>query len=232
MTVWWYKGFKMEKLKKYIRDHDSLMRVLAVIYNLFGFNSVKGRKGVKIHRGGVFCRRVKIVNGGSNNTLDFGKGCRLYNCTIRLFGENNHVVIDRDCVCRDVDIWISNGGVISIGHNTHFTGKIHIACIEGKRVEIGERCLFSNEIVFRTGDSHSVLNLSGERINPSKDIIVGNHVWVGQQVIVLKGAHIGNETIVGTRALVTGKEFDDNTVIAGSPAKVVKNGVTWNHNLM
>lgn len=180
----------------------------------------------------MFSRRVKIINSGKENLVELGEGCRLYDCTIQIFGDNNRVVIEKDCVLRDADIWISDGGVIHIGHNTHFTGKIHIACIEGKKVEIGERCLFSNEIVFRTGDSHSILNLSGERINPAKDIAIGNHVWIGQQVVVLKGAHIGNETIIGTRALVTGKEFEDNVIIAGSPAKVVKKGVTWHHDLV
>lgn len=42
----------MEKLKRYIRDHESLMKFLAMVYSFFSFNSVKGRRGVKIHRGG------------------------------------------------------------------------------------------------------------------------------------------------------------------------------------
>lgn len=222
----------MDKIKRHIRDHEILIQFLAMVYSSFGLNSVKGRKGIKIQCGGTFSRRVKIKNNGIGNILEFGKGCRLYDCTIQLFGDNNHVVIDRDCVCKNLDIWISDGGLIHIGHNTHFTGEIHIACIEGKKVEIGERCLFSDKIVFRTGDSHSILNFMGERLNPAKDIIIGNHVWIGQQVIVLKGAHVGNESIIGTRALVTGKDFEDNVIIAGSPAKVVKRDVTWHHNLI
>lgn len=131
-----------------------------------------------------------------------------------------------------MDIWISGGGRIEIGHNTHFTGKIHIACIEGKQVHIGERCLFSDEITLRTGDSHSILNRDGMRINPADDIYIGEHVWVGQQVVILKGAHIGNKSIVGTRALVTGKMFEDGVVLAGSPAREIESNVSWHHELL
>lgn len=92
--------------------------------------------------------------------------------------------------------------------------------------------MFSNEITFRTGDSHSIINNLGERINQSEDIRIGNHVWIGQKVIVLKGAEIGNDSITGTASLVTGKKFEDNVIIAGSPAKVIKQGVSWDHELL
>ena len=132
---------------------------------------------------------------------------------------------------KELDLWVSDGGYTKIGHNTYITGKTHIACIEGKKVTIGERCLFSNDITFRTGDSHSILTLSGERVNQAEDITIGDHVWIGQQVVVLKGANIASESIVGTRALVTSKTFESNVVIGGSPAKVIKTGVMWHHEL-
>lgn len=139
--------------------------------------------------------------------------------------------IDRDCMLKELDLWVSDGGNTEIGHNTYITGKTHIACIEGKKVTIGERCLFSNDITFRTGDSHSILDMSGERVNLAADLTIGDHVWIGQQVVVLKGADVGTDSIVGTRALVTGKAFKGNTVIGGSPAKVIRSGVTWHHEL-
>lgn len=161
-----------------------------------------------------------------------GEGCRIYDSQIQFFGDNNTVRIEDDCVLKNVDIWISDSGIIEIGHNTHFTGKIHIACIEGKKVHVGERCLFSNQITLRTGDSHSILNSEGERINYARDIWIGSHVWVGQQVIVLKGAYIADESIIGTRALVTGKKFNEGVVLAGAPAKVIKEKVSWDHRIL
>lgn len=172
-----------------------------------------------------------MKNLGKDNTVEIEQGCRISNCNIQLFGNGNTVKIDHDCMLKDLDIWISDGGSVHSGHNTYISGKTHIACIEGKKVLIGARCLFSNDITFRTGDSHSVLNLGGERINLAEDITIGNHVWIGQQVVILKGAFVGDDSIIGTRALVTGKKFNGNVVIGGAPARVIKTDVTWNHEL-
>lgn len=214
-------------IKRYVRDHEGLMKFLALIYRAIGFNSITGKANMKILWGGVFAQRTHIKNKGKNNCLILEEGCRIYDSQIQFFGENNTVKIEHDCVLRNVDIWISDGGIIEVGHNTHFSGKTHMACIEGKKVHIGERCLFSDTITFRTGDSHSILDSDGKRINKAKDITIGDHVWIGQQVIVLKGSAVGADSIVGTGSLLTGKTYDSNSIIAGIPAKIVKQHVSW-----
>lgn len=223
---------KMNKILRFIRDHENIMNIIAMVYNFWGFNKYKRKRKLKFERGGVFMRNNSILNFGQNNTLKFGKGCRIYNSRIQFFGDNNSIIVDRDTVFKNVNIWISEGSIIEIGHNTHFTGDIHIACIEGKKVQIGERCLFSDQIVLRTGDSHSILDSSGTRINMAEDIRIGDHVWVGQRAVVLKGAEIGNGTVVGTSALVTGKKFGSNVILAGIPAKEIKENITWDHRLL
>lgn len=219
-------------IKRYVRDHEGLMRFLSLIYRMIGFNFIKGKSNMRISWGGAFAQHTHIKNNGKDNHLIIGKGCRIYDSQIQFFGDNNTVKIEDDCVLKNVDIWISGGGIVEIGHNTHFTGKIHIACIEGKKVHIGERCLFSNQIILRTGDSHSILDIEGKRINFAKDIWIGDHVWVGQQVIVLKGAYIADESVIGTCALVTGKKFNEGVVLAGAPAKVIKEKVSWDHRVL
>lgn len=214
-------------IKRYVRDHEGLMKFLSSIYRVFSFNSIKGKSNMKISWGGVFAQHTHIKNNGKNNHLILGEGCRIYDSQIQFFGDNNTVKIKHDCVLKNVDIWISDGGIVEIGHNTHFSGKIHIACIEGKKIHIGDMCLFSDTITFRTGDSHSILDNDGNRINIAKDITIGDHVWIGQQVIVLKGSIVGSDSIVGTGSLLTGKTYDSNSVIAGSPAQVIKQHVSW-----
>lgn len=222
----------MKRIELFIRQHEMLMCFLAAIYNFFCLNRIKGRRSLVFNKRGSFLSRSKFLNYGENNTIIFGKGCRVYNSRITIYGNGNYIFVDKDCVLKNVDIWISDGSAIEIGHNTHFTGNIHIACIEGKKVYIGERCLFSNQITLRTGDSHSILNSAGERINNAENIYIGNHVWVGQQVIILKGAKIGEESVIGTNALVTGKVFPKESILAGIPAKVIKNKITWDHRLL
>ena len=120
-----------------------------------------------------------------------------------------------------------DGGSIAIGEKTKFLGKTHVAVIEGTSVTIGKDCLFSSDIQLRTGDSHSILNMEGRRINPSRDITLGDHVWVGTQAFCTKGAQVASHSIIGARALVTGVFEEPHCTLAGVPAKVVKRDVDW-----
>ena len=49
---------------------------------------------------------------------------------------------------------------------------------------------------------------------------IGDNVFIGNNAIILMGAHIGNNCIVGAGAVVSG-EFSDNMVIAGNPARQI-----------
>ena len=100
------------------------------------------------------------------------------------------------------------------------------------RTDNCKRCLFSDSITFRTGDSHSVLDIDGRRINLAKDIHIGDHVWIGQHVTVLKGSVVRGDSIIGTGSILTGKEYQSNTIIAGSPARILKHHVTWDHRIL
>ena len=72
-----------------------------------------------------------------------------------------------------------------------------------------------------------VVDMEGNRINPSKDVVIGNHVWVGNHVIITKGVYIPDNCIIGTGAVVTSVFEKTNSVIAGVPAKVTKENINW-----
>ena len=181
-----------------------------------------------------FLRKVKIIiNGTGNKVIISPCGLSLLkNTTIYISGNNNIIRIGDRCNLISAEIWIEDShGEVSIGQRTSILGKTHLACIEGTKIVIGEKCLFSTDVVFRTGDSHSILDLETEkRINPSKDIIIGNHCWFGNKVTILKGVIIGQDTIVATGSIVTKSSNSSNVILAGNPAKVIKEGITWDIN--
>ena len=149
------------------------------------------------------------------------------NTTIYISGNNNTIRIGDRCNLINAEIWIEDScGEVSIGQRTSILGKTHLACIEGSKIEIGEECLFSTDVVFRTGDSHSILDLeTKKRINPSKDIIVGNHCLFGNKATVLKGVTIERDSIIATGAIVTKASILSNVILAGNPAKVIKTNI-------
>ena len=69
--------------------------------------------------------------------------------------------------------------------------------------------------------------IKGEPNHP-KDIILGNHVWIGKNATILKGVTIGHDSIIAMGSVVT-KSCEPNSIRAGNPAKVVKTDITWDY---
>ena len=59
------------------------------------------------------------------------------------------------------------------------------------------------------------------------DVIIGKHVWIGRNASVHKGAVIPDGCVVGANSFVTHKFEEQNTIIAGTPAKVIKRNIRW-----
>jgi acetyltransferase-like isoleucine patch superfamily enzyme len=99
---------------------------------------------------------------------------------------------------------------------------------EAASIDIGKDCMLSTEIIIRTGDKHSILDMhTGERINPARDVCIGDRVWIGRCVQILKGTVLHPETVVGACSVVSKAFAEGNCVVAGVPAKIVKRGIRW-----
>ena len=218
--------------KALVQKHRGVVEFLCGLYNLGCRMRIK-EKG-KQNRLEVPCallKNVKIQFLGSGNTVRVGDFSQLENVDIYICGDNNLVEIGAWCHLLGTEFCAEDdGNRISVGSGTKILGKTHLAAIETTSLVIGENCLFSSDVHFRTGDSHAVLDMQGRRINPSKDIILGDHVWVGTKTTFLKGAQVGRDSIVGACALVTGAHPEKNCVLAGVPAKVVKREINWDLN--
>lgn len=144
-------------------------------------------------------------------------------------GAESIIHIDGGCTNIKNSSFIASqcSGKIFIGNGFTSEGS-HIKAHEGKKVSIGKDCMFSAGIDISTTDYHSVLSVvDGTRINGAKDIIIGNHVWLGRNVDVLKGATIADDIVVGMGSTVSKPLVQSYTVYAGIPAKQVKRGTTW-----
>ena len=87
--------------------------------------------------------------------------------------------------------------------------------------------MFSKGIDVRTGDSHSIINnITRERLNPAKSIVIQEHVWIGKNATVLKGVTVGSHSIIGSNSMVV-KDVPVNCIVGGSPAMIIKDNVDW-----
>ena len=162
---------------------------------------------------------------GNNNTIEIGNNCRLINSLILISGDNNHLILD-DVAKLDgpIVIRLEGNSSLKIGTNSGIRGvKFYI---KDGTLSIGKNCMFSYGITIRNNDSHKVLDINGKITNVPGDIIIKDHVWICQDVSIIKGVEIGEISIIGFGSVVT-KGCPPNSVLAGNPAKVVKNNINW-----
>lgn len=169
----------------------------------------------------------KIHISGDNNTVIIHDTAKLINQTIVIKKNNNHISIGENSKITGFCELIGSGNTLKIGDNTDIGGaKFFIA--EQSTVTIGDNCLLSWGLIFRTSDMHSIFDLdSKKRINYSKDIFVGNKVWIAAETWLLKGALISNNSIVGARSTLSKAYNEESVILIGSPAKITKRNVVW-----
>jgi hypothetical protein len=190
--------------------------------------SVRGTRNL-FQAEGARLAGVELDIVGDRNRITVGEGCQLYNLKFHVRGSDHVVEIGRDCrFTRGGMIWIEDDHCsLTIGRGTTMV-EVHIAVTEpGSKIVIGEECMFANDIDVRCGDSHSILDAaSGERINFAEDVTIARHVWVAAHAVILKGVHIGADSVVASGAIVT-KSCEPGSLLAGNPAKVLKTGILW-----
>ncbi len=179
-------------------------------------------------------KKVTIKLGGRNNRLVLGEGVEISHCEIRLDGENNLIEVGPYTRISSGKIYLrhTQGQHIRIGADTTIEGA-YLLIDEAASIDIGRDCMLSTDIIIRTGDKHSIIDISsGARINHSRDIRIADRVWVGRDVQILKGTVLHPETVVGACSVVS-KAFEEGfCVIAGVPAKLVKRGIRWDRKLI
>lgn len=185
-------------------------------------------KGNRIKNRGIrIASRIQIR--GNNNVVIIDKGAALLNCTIRITGNNCVIFLKNNCYVTEVEIFVENNNcMVEIGNKTFIGRQTHIACTEdNSQIIIGGGGMISSYCQIRSGDSHSILDLDGNRINPAASVRIGEHCWLGEGCKVLKGVTLGDNCIVSTGAIVT-KSYGSNVLIGGVPAKIVKENINWN----
>lgn len=98
------------------------------------------------------------------------------------------------------------------GVGTYFQG------IDGKIV-LGKGCFIANGCGFITAN-HDLHDPAKHQ--PGKDIVLGEACWIGMNAVILPGVHLGPHTVVGAGSVVTKSFPEGKCVIAGAPARIIK----------
>lgn len=116
-----------------------------------------------------------------------------------------------------------NGGSIKFGDNFSCNKCCFIS--SDNEIIFGNDVLLGWNVSIRDSDGHKIIYLDEKK--RYNNVFIGNHVWICSYVDILKNSKIGNDCIVGYKSLVTNLTTDNNKLIVGAPAKVVKDNINW-----
>ena len=151
------------------------------------------------------------------------------NCNINS-GRSTIVRMDKDArmlvkgsfqIFYDADIVVFEGGILNIGSG-YINSNLKLLC--SNSIIIGNDCAISHDVTIMDSDFHNIDYANHEKSAP---VNIGNHVWIGSRAMILKGVTIGDGAIIGAGSVVT-KDVPTKSIVAGVPAKVIKENIEWN----
>lgn len=119
----------------------------------------------------------------------------------------------------DCDILIFPEGKVVLGSG-YINSSLKLRCTG--LITIGENVAISHDVTIMDSDHHSINGMPVA----TAPVKIGNHVWIGTRVTILKGVEIGDGCIIAAGSVVT-KSIPANSLAAGIPAKIIKRNVTW-----
>ena len=209
---------------------------------LFPYKTSKGNniniyvdnKKVKLARK---IKGLKVIfnKNACGNTLDLYLPLSFKDTTIIFTGSKSKITIKStkntiDCAYLHCAAW----GEIFINEDSRITMPNLVLRANNNtkenpsKIVIGKSVQIGKDVIIRTSDGHSIFNLEDKLpYNAPQDVIIGDNVWIGERSVILKGSTIPNNSIVGSCSIVCKKFEEENVILAGVPAKIVKRNIKW-----
>ncbi|MBE7702745.1 MAG: acyltransferase [Cyanobacteria bacterium SIG28] len=177
---------------------------------------------------------IQIEFYGKNNVVELHEPLSTFsNCRI-ILQDNSSVKILKQQEHQIANLYIfarySTGINISIGENCSIN-QLNIEATRSKDLicQIGNNCMISSDTMLRLHDAHTIYDVNTKLpLNkPSKGIVIGDNCWISQFVKILKDVEIPASSIIGIGSIVTKSFEKENTIIAGIPAKIVRENIAW-----
>ena len=204
------------------------LNILRALYLNLKFN-----KNVDLSRLILINKDVELSLASSSKIV-LEKGARLnFGFFTHIFSKrrNSKLILEEDAsfvltgkamIQSGAMIFLGRGKTLKIGRST-FTSNIKILAHDD--ITIGDNCIFGWECQIFSGDGHPIYQ-EESIINKDVPVVIEDNVWVGSRALILKGVRVGKGSIVAAGAVVT-KDVPPNCIVAGNPAKVVKENISW-----
>lgn len=193
---------------------------------IHGFQDERGNR---IVWSGDAIPNTRITFTGHNNLLRIEQGARIGSLSVQFDCDNGYMEVGSSSgvPAFSATVRVGQDSRVIVGRNVSTTGAVGISATEGTTVSLGEDCMIAIGVQIRADDGHPIFDVhSGTRVNVSRDITIGEHVWLGYNSAVLGGVSVGHGAVVGLGAVVT-RDVPNNAVAAGNPARTVRTDIAW-----
>ena len=168
--------------------------------------------------------KLEIKNGALRINALWIKGRYRRNIGSLILCENAVLIVEGDFTTfSGANIYVAKNATLKLGVHSFINTNTSINCIS--YIEIGNKTWISDNVAISDTDGHDIF-MDGIKNQSIKPVIIGNNVWIGKNVIILKGVTIGDGAVIGAGSVVV-KDVPSKTLVAGNPAKVIKENVEW-----
>lgn len=176
---------------------------------------------------------LNITIYGNNNIL------KIYDssfCNSKIYIEKNDntFILEKPVKCIEGAYFcVERGATIHIQKNCELgNGKLRMFAngdYKNKhKIVVGEGTFIAHDAIIRNSDGECLIDYNSHApLSEPKNIIIGKNCWITSRCTILKGVNLPNGTIVGACSLVNKKFEKENTLIAGTPARIIKENVAW-----
>lgn len=177
---------------------------------------------------------LKVRFHGSNNRVIFYDKVPYMKHVKFDMGDSSQIFV-KQSKYRIKDLSINAGATnvtVNIGEDFSIeSGKFDFHGEPDSVIDIGDDCQFASNISIDTADGHTIYDMDTKDVlNMPKDINISSHVWLCENVSVLKGAAIPENSVVGKNSMVLSKLTVPNSIYVGSPAIRLENSKYSNCN--
>jgi acetyltransferase-like isoleucine patch superfamily enzyme len=150
--------------------------------------------------------------------------------SLMLWGDGGVIYLSDQSDLGNAHLALGGGGIF-VGDGVRATARLVINCRNQGSVALDEDILIGSDVLLMTDDCHTIISTDdGRRVNPYGGVIqIRKHVWIADEVRIMGDSSIQGDCVVGAGAFVR-RIFDQaGVVLAGVPAKVIRENVTWDH---
>lgn len=183
--------------------HSTLCKIWYVLFSIPMTLKMKAL-GIKINSL-VYSGGCIFISRHCHSKICIGKGCRFMNwkygnliglnhaCILATYTEHAELIIGDYCSFSGVSLWAHES--IKIGNNVRIGANV---------------CIMDS-------DQHTDDIRSGS----NRPVVIEDNVWLGANVVVLKGVTIGRNSLIGAGSIVS-RNIPENVIAAGNPCKVIR----------